>query len=87
MRILLTGAFGNIGVSTLDELLRQGHQVRCFDVPSRQNRKTARQYQKNIEILWGHLRSQDDVTRAVQDQQVAIHLAFIILILSITGIK
>ncbi len=75
MRVLLTGAFGNIGVSTLDELLRQGHQVRCFDVPTRKNRKTARRYRKSIEIMWGDLRDQEAVTRAVQDQQITIHLA------------
>ncbi|TFG73654.1 MAG: NAD(P)-dependent oxidoreductase [Anaerolineales bacterium] len=87
MRVLLTGAFGNIGVSTLDELLRQGHQVRCFDVPTRRNRQTARHYRKNIEVFWGDLRNQDAITRAVQDQQIAIHLAFIIPTLSITGIN
>jgi UDP-glucose 4-epimerase len=87
MRVLLTGAFGNIGVSTLNELLLQGHQVRCFDVPTRKNRKTARKYKRAIDVIWGDLRNRDDVTRAVQDQQVTIHLAFIIPTLSITGIR
>lgn len=32
MNVLLTGAFGNIGQSALDELLERGHTVRCFDL-------------------------------------------------------
>jgi len=39
MRVLLTGAFGNVGQATLDELLAQGHQVCCFDLPSPRIRK------------------------------------------------
>ena len=86
MRVLLTGAFGNVGVSTLDELLRQGHRVRCFDLPTKANRRTAKRYQDRLEVVWGDLRCCEDVTRAVQDQEVAIHLAFIIPKLSITGV-
>lgn len=87
MKVLLTGAFGNVGISTLNELIRQGHQVRCFDVPTRINRKTARRYRNQVELYWGDLRSADDVNHAVQGQDTAIHLAFIIPTLSITGIK
>ena len=43
MKILLTGAFGNIGFSTLEELLRQGHAVRGFDRRTKANEKKARQ--------------------------------------------
>jgi nucleoside-diphosphate-sugar epimerase len=31
MRVLVTGALGNIGSHTLPELVRQGHEVRGFD--------------------------------------------------------
>jgi nucleoside-diphosphate-sugar epimerase len=34
MNILLTGAFGNIGISTLKALSGRGHRIRCFDLPS-----------------------------------------------------
>ncbi len=43
MKILLTGAFGNIGLHTLRELLAQGHTVRCFDVASKDNKRRARE--------------------------------------------
>ena len=39
MNVLLTGSFGNIGRSTLGELVGAGHRVRCFDLPTRSNLK------------------------------------------------
>jgi len=87
MNVLVTGAFGNIGISALEELLEQGHRVRCFDLNTKANRKAARRFGKQIEIVWGDLRHPDDVARAVLDQDVAIHLAFIIPKMSATGIE
>jgi nucleoside-diphosphate-sugar epimerase len=86
MKVLLTGAFGNIGRSTIDELLKRGHQVRCFDVPTRANRKAARHYGKKIDTLWGDLRQPEDVMAAVRDQDVVLHVGFVIPKLSVTGI-
>ena len=85
MKVLLTGAFGNVGISTLEELIQQGHTVRCFDVPTRRNRRIAHRYTQLCEIYWGDLRDAEAVHQAVRDQDVAIHLAFIIPTLSITG--
>ncbi len=56
MRILLTGAFGNIGMSTLQELLRQGHQVRCFVPRHKANERTARRFAGKIELIQGDIR-------------------------------
>lgn len=87
MKVLLTGAFGNIGVSTLEALLRRGHQVRCFDVKTKMTVKTARQFQGKAEIRWGDLRSPDEVAAAVADQEAVIHLGFVIPRLSVTGVS
>lgn len=87
MNILLTGAFGNIGVSTLDELIKRGHQVRCFDVKTKLNEKTANKYQKKVEIVWGDLRNLESVSTAVTNQDVVVHLAFVIPRLSVTGVN
>ena len=86
MNVLLTGAFGNIGAATLRELLARGHQVRCFDVRTKQNARVARQWSDKVDILWGDLRRPEDVQRAVQGQTVVVHLAFVIPKLSATGI-
>ena len=78
MRILLTGAFGNIGMSSLQELLRQGHQVRCFVRKRKANKQVARRFAKQIEVAWGDVRRREDLESAVQDQDVIIHLASIL---------
>ncbi len=78
MRVLLTGAFGNIGTSALQELLRQGHQVRCFARKSRQNERKARPYAGQIELAWGDIRQPADLAAAVEGQEAILHLAFVI---------
>jgi nucleoside-diphosphate-sugar epimerase len=78
MNVLLTGAFGNVGLSTLKELLSKGYNVRVFEVYNKKNRKLAKKFKNRIEIIWGDLRNEEDVNRAVQNQEVIIHLAAII---------
>ncbi len=78
MRVLVTGAFGNIGTATLHELLAQGHTVRAFDRPAPATRRTAAQYGGAVEVLWGDIRRPDDVARAVDGQEAVVHLAFVL---------
>jgi short-subunit dehydrogenase len=87
MKVLLTGAFGNVGKSALEELLKQGHTVRCFDLKTKANEKAARKLKGQIEVVWGDLRRPQDVAAAVRDQDVVVHLAFIIPKLSVTGVE
>ena len=87
MNVLLTGAFGNVGRSALQELVRQGHTVRCFDLKTRANAKAARKFKGQVEVMWGDLRRPEDVAAAVQGQDVVVHLAFIIPKLSATGVE
>lgn len=86
MKVLVTGAFGNIGEGTVRELLDRGHQVRCFDVPNRGNFKKAAQLGDQAEIIWGDLRNPQDLAGAIEDIELVIHLAFVIPKLSATGI-
>jgi nucleoside-diphosphate-sugar epimerase len=78
MKILLTGAFGNLGRSTLDELLRQGHSVRCFVSRRKAHLRTARSYGGKIELIQGDVRQPADVLEAVQNQDLIIHLAYML---------
>ena len=78
MKILLTGAFGNLGRSTLDELLRQEHSVRCFVSRRKAHIRTARSYGGKIEFIQGDIRQPKDVFEAVQDQDIIIHLAYML---------
>ncbi len=87
MNVLVTGAFGNVGQSTVAALLDQGHTVRCFDIPTKANEKAARRLGDRVEVVWGDLRRPADLARAVAGQDVVIHLAFIIPKLSATGVE
>ncbi len=87
MRILLTGAFGNIGAHTLPQLLADGHTVRCFDVASPTNRRLAARWRDRVEVVWGDLRNPSQVIAAVQGQDLIIHLAFVVPRLSVTGVN
>jgi nucleoside-diphosphate-sugar epimerase len=86
MNVLLTGAGGNIGQSTLEKLLSRGHQVRCFDVPTKANRRLLRRFRGRAEIVWGDIRRPEDLATAVDGQEVVIHLAFVIPKMSVTGV-
>lgn len=87
MDVLLTGAFGNIGRSTLDALLARGHRVRAFDLPTPANRRAANGYTKSVDIFWGDLRQLEDLRRAVRGVQSVLHLGFVIPRLSATGVN
>jgi len=77
MNILLTGSFGNIGRSTLKVLLKKSYSVTCFDLPSKINKKFEKKLKKEYDFLtiWGDIRNQESVIRAVKDQDCIIHLA------------
>jgi len=78
MRVLVTGAFGNVGTYAIDELLSRGATVRCLDIPSPMSKRKARPYAHKVEILWGDIRNTEVVARAVKGVDVIVHLAFII---------
>jgi len=77
-KVLVTGAFGNVGSSTVRSLLAQGHSVRTFDLPSDRSRKKSRAFSDRIELVWGDIRELDGIRRAVDGQDVILHLAAII---------
>jgi len=91
MKVLVTGAFGNIGRSTLDALLEHGHTVRAFDLNTPANRRIAHQLARKagerLEVHWGDLRRPADIQSALPGIDVVIHLAFIIPKLSHTGVE
>lgn len=78
MRVLLTGAFGNLGSQTVQALLQRRHQVRCFDLRSRQAEKLARRFGSQVEVFWGDLRDPRAVRGAVDGQQAIIHNAAVL---------
>jgi len=87
MRVLVTGAFGNLGQPVLEQLIRAGHQVRAFDLDTRANRRAVRRFGRDLEVVWGTLANEADVVRAVEGQEAVIHLAFVLPYLSATGVS
>ncbi len=77
-KVLLTGAFGNLGKYTLDELLRRGHEITCFDLPTKTNLKHARQYEHHARLVWGDITSYKEISEPVKNNDVIIHLAALI---------
>ena len=78
MKVLVTGAFGNIGNNVVKSLLEQHQKVRCFDVKTEANEIAANKFKGKIDMCWGDIRNPQDVAAAVKDQDVVIHLAAII---------
>lgn len=78
MKILLTGATGNVGSHTLPELVRRGHIVRCFSRPTAGNRRRARALPAGAEVVWGDITDADAVARATAGVDAVIHLAALI---------
>lgn len=71
MTVLLTGPFGNIGSHVLPELLRHGHDVRCFahrHVPD----------DPPADVVRGDVRDPDTLTAAMTGVDTVVHLAAII---------
>ncbi len=52
MKILITGAFGNLGLMCVDQALQMGFQVKCFDLDNKNSKKLA----ANAELRGRHKR-------------------------------
>jgi nucleoside-diphosphate-sugar epimerase len=75
MLVLVTGAFGRLGQEGLERLLAEGHSAIAFDVPNRRNHKAARRFAGRVQIVWGDIRSLDDIGPCVARCDAIIHNA------------
>ena len=79
MRILITGAFGNVGKALIHEAWKRNHKVVVFELDNKRNRKTAEKYRKKIDkVLFGDIRNLKSVLSAVEGCDLVIHMAAII---------
>lgn len=76
MKILITGAFGNVGKAVIEESHKRGHEIIVFEIDYKKTRKDARKYRKKIrKVLFGDIRNFEDVKKAVPQCDAVIHLA------------
>ena len=78
MKVLLTGAMGNIGFSTLQALLDEGHSVVAFDLESRRAQKLSSGLDSQVEVIWGDVTDPESLEGALDGVRAVIHLAAII---------
>jgi nucleoside-diphosphate-sugar epimerase len=78
MKVLLTGALGNIGFATLEALLVEGHDVVAFDLESRRAHKLASGVDRRVQFVWGDITRPESVRQALEGVDAVIHLAAII---------
>jgi len=78
MKILLTGAFGNLGASTFEILLSKGeYDIRCFDVKNPRNEKVMEKLSGlgSFETIWGDIPDSNITDKIVQEVECILHLA------------
>ena len=78
MKVLVTGATGNIGSHAVPELLRQGHAVRAFVRDSAQGRRRARALPRGVEAVPGDVLDPSALRRAAAGVDAVVHLAAVI---------
>jgi nucleoside-diphosphate-sugar epimerase len=78
MKVLLTGALGNIGLYTLDALLKEGHDVVAFDLESPNGRKIGSRLGGRVRFARGDITDPACVCAALEGVDAVVHLAGII---------
>ena len=75
MKVLLTGALGNVGFSTLEALLEEGHDVVAFDLESPRARKLASRFDGRVRVVWGDITDPVSIRAALDGVDAVVHLA------------
>jgi nucleoside-diphosphate-sugar epimerase len=78
MRILLTGAFGNVGRSAIAALRAEGDSITVLEAPTEANRQLAALIARDCRVLYGDIRDEARVREAIEGQEAVIHLAALI---------
>jgi dTDP-L-rhamnose 4-epimerase len=76
-KILVTGGAGFIGSFLVDELIKQGHEVRIFDNLEEQvhNGRLPSYLNKKAEFVKGDMRNYGEVKDAIKDVEIIFHKA------------
>ncbi len=75
MKLLITGAFGNLGLMCIEQALAAGHQLRCFDLDTAANRCAARRFGDRVEVVFGDIRDATLYPQLAEGIDALIHNA------------
>ncbi len=75
MKFLVTGGAGFIGSNIVEELLKRSYEVRVLDNFATGKRENLRDFQKDIELIEGDIRSYHTVNQAMKGIDVVLHQA------------
>ena len=78
MKILVTGASGNIGKAVIEEADKRCHEIKIFEIDNKKTRKAAKKYRNEAKTVFGDVLDFETVKEAVRQAEAAIHLAAII---------
>ena len=74
-KVLITGAFGNLGLMCVEQSLAIGYQLRCFDIDNPATRKAAKAFQGRVEAVFGDLRDEALLDKLLEGVDAIIHNA------------
>jgi nucleoside-diphosphate-sugar epimerase len=78
MKVLLTGALGNVGLNTVHALLAEGHDVVAFELESPRARKLAARFDERVHVAWGDITDPASLRTALDGVDAVVHLAAIV---------
>jgi nucleoside-diphosphate-sugar epimerase len=78
MRVLITGGAGRLGITICKAFLKDGFQVRVFDLDTPANRKSIKRLKDRAEVMWGDVTQPVSVRRALEGIDAIVHMAGIL---------
>ncbi len=78
--ILITGASGSVGIKVFHEFYvrKQKYNITLFLRGSKKNKNLFKNYREELNIVWGDLRDNNEVEKAVANQDIILHIAGVI---------
>jgi len=78
MRVLITGGAGRLGINIDRAFIKNGFNVRVFDLNTPLNRKSIKRLGGKAEVYWGDITQPDSVHKALEGIDAVVHMAGIL---------
>jgi nucleoside-diphosphate-sugar epimerase len=78
MLVLVTGGAGRLGINVDKAFLKNGYNVRVFDLDTPGNRNSIKRLKGKAEIQWGDVTNPDSVRQALAGVDAVVHMAGIL---------